>query len=523
MSRLERFIANIFTGIFESIFIGGKTIFSTILDWTAAMYAEFVLIVMRRIETDFSPVLQPLMKQAKATGKVPPEVKPLLDEIENPTHEIGALLSNVAGGGATGGIISSTLGPWLMLLQYEVQRMAIQQRFDPKTALAIKYRRPDKASLIESDLKDQGWSEERSELLKDVASTRLVEDLLVILRLREIITKDQYAQRMYTLGYEAKEAEDYFTAKQVYPGISDLIRMGVKEAFTPEIAQRFGQYQDLPPELVTRAKQIGLSEEYVKAYWAAHWDLPSAQMGFDMLHRGIIGQDDLKLLLRALDVMPYWRDKLIQLAYTPFTRVDVRRMYNLGILSRDQVNQSYLDIGYSEEKAEQLTLFTIKLNSDTATAPDKALTKAEVVSLYKTRVLPRADAEARLEDLGYTSDDIVLILDAATTSADSSVKDLTLSQVKQLYQLGLRTKLEVTGFLSAMHYTADAIAGLYALWDWEQPAATRLPTRTDFDNFIAAGLIDLQDWSDGYTALGYDMKYQELYYAYLVSKGKVAE
>lgn len=522
MTRLMKFVVSVFKTIFETPVSGNKSALSILIDWGAAMYAEFMLIVMRRVESDFAPRLKPLIEKAEKTGKVPPEVQSLLTEIKNPTAPIGALLANSVGGGATGGIVSSTLGPWLLLLQYEIQRAAIQARFDPMTGLAVKFRRPDKRQLVESDLKDLGWSEERSELLEDVAKMRLTEDFLVALRLRNIIPKDQYATRMHHLGYDEKEAEDYYTASLQYPGVSDLVRMAVREAFSPEIAEKFGQYQDLPQKFLEYAKQIGLPDDFAKAFWAAHWDLPSPNMGFEMLHRGIISQEDLKLLLRALDIMPYWRDRMIQLSYSPYTRVDIRRMHKLGILTRDQVKKSYQDIGYDPEKAEAMTKFTEQLNAGTATDAEKELSKAEILKAFKERLYTQEEAEEALRELGYDDASIWLLLTMSQEQAALKTRDLTLSQVKDLYQKGLRTKLDCSAFLSAFGYDANEITALYDLWDWESPQADRLPSRTDFDNFVAAGIITLQEWSDGYTALGYDLKYQEWYFAYLVEKGKIS-
>ncbi|GAH07016.1 unnamed protein product, partial [marine sediment metagenome] len=74
-------------------------------------------------------------------------------------------------------------------------------------------------------------------------------------------------------------------------------------------------YEDYPKPLETWAAKKGLSKEWSQRYWAAHWSLPSASQGFEMLHRGIINQSDLNMLLRALDVMPFWREKLTGIAY----------------------------------------------------------------------------------------------------------------------------------------------------------------------------------------------------------------
>jgi hypothetical protein len=80
-----------------------------------------------------------------------------------------------------------------------------------------------------------------------------------------------------------------------------------------------------------------------------------------MLHRGIISRDDLFMLLRALDIMPFWRDKLINMAYTLFTRIDIRRMYNIGVMNEGDVKRAYLELGYNDYNANLMTQFVIKL------------------------------------------------------------------------------------------------------------------------------------------------------------------
>ena len=521
MTRLQKFLSNI-----VSFWVGiktpdGKFVGTAIRDWVADAFGRMVAGVLRSIEMDYTPLLKKVIDQAEKTGEVPEEIKPILQEMKQPSKQIAAMLGNTAASGLTGGIISSTIGPFLKVFEYRRNREAKQARFDFMSAIAVMYRKPEEREAARSDLLDQGWDKHRMTVMEDVAKTRLKEELLVTLRLRGIITKEQYATRMFALGYDATEAEDEYKALLAYPGISDIVRMAVREAYTPEIAERFGQYQDIPPAFITEAAKVGLLEENARQYWAAHWDLPSTMQGFDMLHRGIITQDELKLLLRALDVMPFWRDKLIQLSFVPFTRVDVRRMHKLGILTEAQVKQAYMDIGYSPEKAAALTKFTLALNAGTATQTERDLTKAEMVSAFKKRIISEGELQTWLKEFGYSDAEIRVIIDSSRTVADVATRDLTLSQVKDLYQKGLRTKVECNAFLMAFGFGAAALEALYSLWDWEKPAADRIPSRTDFDAFIAAGIIDINQWSDGYTLLGYDMKYQELYFALLVEKGKI--
>ena len=202
--------------------------------------------------------------------------------------------------------------------------------------------------------------------------------------------------------------------------------MSVREAFTPEIAGRFGQYEDLPREYVKWVGKKGLSAEWAERYWAAHWSLPSPQQGFEMLHRGIITPDELRLLLRALDIMPFWRDKLIQISYNPLTRVDIRRMYNLDVLSEQDVYKCYLDIGYNDLNAKRLTEFTIKLKiaqeTKTKERQQKAVIKeistwtaSQTLSFLKRGLITQERARHELQLLGYNEERINVYLASTST------------------------------------------------------------------------------------------------------------
>ncbi|GAH58877.1 unnamed protein product, partial [marine sediment metagenome] len=46
---------------------------------------------------------------------------------------------------------------------------------------------------------------------------------------------------------------------------------------------------------------------------------------------------ELDSLFMATDIMPWWREKLKAISYNPLTRVDVRRVFKMGIVSEEQV------------------------------------------------------------------------------------------------------------------------------------------------------------------------------------------
>lgn len=224
---------------------------------------------------------------------------------------------------------------------------------------------------------------------------------------------EQVKDNMRRLGWNEIDTVLHGYLNQPRPGIQDLISFSVKEVYSPETYTKFGQYQDFPKEFAEQAKLLGLDETYAKQYWAAHWQLPSANMGYDMLHRGIINKDELKYLLKALDVMPYWRDKLINLSYRIVARVDTRRLYSYGIWSKDKVYNNYLKEGYSPEDAADLTNFTVQYDNEQDNKHKTGLQKKAhdiYIKAYNYNLIDKNTTKQKLLAVGYKAEDIDLEL-----------------------------------------------------------------------------------------------------------------
>lgn len=190
-------------------------------------------------------------------------------------------------------------------------------------------------------------------------------------------------------GWSNDQIQALEALRYAMPSPSDVVRFAVKEAYTPEIAETYGQYQDFPEKAMEDASKIGLSTTLFQKYWAAHWELPSASQGFDMFHRGLITHDELALLLKALDVMPYWRDKLINTAYNLITRVDVRRMWDMRVYDDTQLFNAYKKMGYNDQDSKDLTTWTKVYQ----TFPD-------LIARYKNGWINESDVITELVKLG---------------------------------------------------------------------------------------------------------------------------
>ena len=325
--------------------------------------------------------------------------------------------------------------------------------------------------VLDDGLRDHGYPPDKRRVLYDINTKRLGEEEIRRLALRNYTSPkgqvaDIFGQKhdvgggafdadkaLENIGYHVDDIGLIKAAWEFLPGVQDVIRMAVKEVFTPEIAQKFGQYADLPPKFVELAAKQGLSAEVAGWYWAAHWDLPSTTQGYEMLHRGVIKEEELDLLLRAQDVMPWWRDKLKAIAYSPLTRVDVRRMYQLGVLDEPGVVQAYKNLGYNQANADKLLEFT-KIyygpEDETGEEADRDFTKAEILDGYRKKIITTDQARMALREMSYAEAKIDFFLSREDLKAVQTRKQAYLDRWHSLYINGIAGAQDVYTNLGAL-------------------------------------------------------------------------
>lgn len=315
-------------------------------------------------------------------------------------------------------------------------------------------------------------------------------------------------------GFTATWASIYKQASFIVPPPQDLITMAVREVFSPDVAARFGLFDDFPEDFAKHALNHGLTADWSLKYWGAHWALPSATQGFEMFHRDIIKQPDLELLLRALDVMPFWRERLIQLAYNPYTRVDIRRMHQLGVLTNEDVLRAHLDLGYSPERAQKLTEFVIRLNRNAPGEDDVELgrlSRAAVLGFYEDGILARERAHQLLTSLGITPEAGSLYLDSVDNDQQRAERKAETDLVIAQAEAGLITFGQAQDRLNNLGLESGEIQKALARLARSEQARTKIPTRGDGETFFKQGLITAAAYLDLLLRLGYSNQWAAIY------------
>lgn len=325
-----------------------------------------------------------------------------------------------------------------------------------------------------------------------------VGDYIALYR-REKLSYAQLTSKLLTLGLTQEDITNALSATEYFPPPSDLVSFAVRDAYSQDIVNRFQLLEGLPQRFLDEAKKSGMPTDMAKLYWSAHWRLPSATQGFEMFHRGLIAQDDLNSLLQALDYSPFWRDKLTKLSYRTLTRVDVRRMYKLGVLDEEKVAKSYRDIGYSPEDADAMTAFTVKYEQ----SEGEGLTRESVLSAFRNDYITELEAVEYLQLLGMGKDVIQFYINL--TNSQKDMADLTelADYLRQNYLSG-----NITMEQAVQEFISNG-APQALIQSFQMKLRTRALQRVknvpknDLDNWLKLGIIDESDYSSKMTALGY--------------------
>jgi len=478
-----------------------RNLFSSVDEPLAELLSWPFRLLIKVIEGSTANYMRPVIDHALAMMDPDDPFREMLADLRNPTGEGAAGLLTGLGAGMGQAGLMSVFEPLFETARQRAYDSHPSKIFDLPTWISMSWRgMPPDADLINLSRR-LGYRGAWLPQLTEVMRPRPALGELATLTQRKVFTVDQFQGELQKRGYTAPDSQALGQLLQVIPDIPDLIRMAVREAFTPDVVERFQLHAEFPSQVAEWAEKHGLSEEWSKRYWAAHWELPSISMGFEMFHRGIMSGEELDLLLKTLDISPFWRSKLRELSFNPLTRVDVRRMYSLGVLDEARVYKSYQDLGYNPENAQAMAQFTVALYQE----EQRDATRADVIAGYREGVLVRDEAATMLRDLRYPEWIAETYLSkadhdeeaerrkeetAAQKKDTSTEREASKGDIVGAYEDGVLTRPEASTFLASLDYNAQVIEVMLARADYRIASRLIKETIATVHELYISGQID---------------------------------
>lgn len=431
---------------------------------------------------------------------------------------IPALMGMIGGAGVSMGMTAPPVG---RTLQYVTNNWVPNLRPDIGQLVEMRHRNMITQDAYETAMRYQGAEKDLAVDLYSLARPLIQAGDLITLHRRGELSPEVFEQEMKKLGYAGDAINRLLKVTEFFPMPADLVRFAVREVYTPTVRAEYGMDEDYPTIFETEAAKGGMTPDQAKNFWAAHWELPSINMGYEMFQRtttdptpfsgspiGKVGEkplykvmdeEHLETLLKTLDVMPAWRNLLMRISYAPFTRVDVRRMYRDKVLNVEEVNAAYHDIGYDDWKSGKLTDWTIAQAEGT----ERELTRTMILQGYEDGQITKKEAAAYLERLRYDVDEVDFILTLKDTDIAEKEQKEQIQAYQAMYRSGKTEDAEFMAQLDGLNLRAAYRDKIFYSTVRERRIRVALPTRPDLENWFRRGIIDLPQYDKKMQLLGY--------------------
>lgn len=309
-----------------------------------------------------------------------------------------------------------------------------------------------------------------------------------------------------------RDREIFFQLSEQLPPVTDLIRFMVRDVEDKRIIERFGLNDEFKDKWVGSLPGFGfaqgVSDELARLYWRAHWRLPGLGQVYECLHRlrkGAVNAqgesiettlEDVRALLGQDDVLPFWRDRLIAISYSPLTRVDAQRMYMTGVLDDKALQASFQDIGYAEENARNLVEFTKYRRED-------FLESQRVCRDYVKGGTTRDEVERRLKRFKATDKEIEEVLRRLDMRIKAQVGKTCVASLRKQFLQGSFSDDEARKELLGRELPQPQVEAYLGAWKCERAAAARTIPATTLCSWFARNLITEADFRARLIRLGY--------------------
>lgn len=361
------------------------------------------------------------------------------------------------------------------------------------------FRHPQNYAFVWEEMRRMGITDKKIEIYLDNQHLLLPLEVLKLLWNRGLMGNDEVTERLKTLKIHPDDIPSIKDTFYSYPGPGDLVRFAVREVFSEELASQLGLFEGLPEEFVEAARKTGIREIDAKRFWGAHWNPPSLQNAFTMFHRGVISREELEGLLKVQDYMPNYRDKLVQIAYQPITRVDIRRLYRDQAIEYEEMVLRYEYIGYAPNDAILLANWTESEYGEET----KERTKADVLRLFKLGSIGSDYAINLLINIGYPEEIAEEFIERVNLEIAEKKKKDKLKLWKKGFVNDFYTESKIRSLMGAFGMETIEIEDIVDDWKIEKSMKLRLLTPQQLEKIYAKDLLSKEDILTRLVSIGY--------------------
>jgi len=288
--------------------------------------------------------------------------------------------------------------------------------------------------------------------------------------------------------------------KQIYtpelPSASDLVRMVVREAFVPEMIT------PAPDEFAHYMEYQGYSRFWSDKYWTAHWVPAALTDAREAVYRGLITEQDYIDLLRIHDIHPKYRGWLAQTIYRVLRLIDIRRGWELGVLSDADMEHELRKYGYHPADVPKVAA----IHKAIALAGEISTLRSEAIKDYTEGLIDKTTLIDRLKQAGTPEATIEYYIKKAEYAMR---RDMLLEQIHLLRDAAIRGIITIEDLRSYLYqlgvqtWKVDQIISYVQMRQVSDPEVRKTLTPTQILRAYREKIIDASETEARLAAQGY--------------------
>lgn len=461
------------------------------------------------MEKELVVFVRPFANMVLQSPKLPGWARRPIEKALAVESPIGMLILTVLGTVVVGVVTMGAAEPAKQILTYHFNKLLRPYLFEPGLLVEMFNRGIINENRLNEFLEMTGVSDYGIIALKRMRIPTYDDSTLTQLYFKKDVSIDFIHQQLIKRGLTAEQRQHWFKVREIIPSPGELISIAVREGFNDAVASRFGYDEDYPVVAAEYAEKQGLDQKFFKAHWRAHWILPGLVQVREMYHRGIISNTDLQVYLKSADIPSFWRRNITTWMQRIVTRVDARRMYDLGIWNESRIFEHYQELGYSTQDATDMTLWTsLEYMSDS-----RELTKTDILSMYRDGILNDNEATSYLTALDFKPNAIILLLSHQILKRNEQYERTVIQNVQKLYVGGFYSRSDVFVQMGKLDTPSDVIVQSLTVWDLAKELAIRVPSITQLRDMVRQNVISVVQFREQLR----NKKYNETYIAWYVA------
>ena len=212
---------------------------------------------------------------------------------------------------------------------------------------------------------------------------------------------------------------------------------------------------------------------------------PGPQEALDWVSRGIITEQQFTEAFLESRIKNKYVPYYLQARRTLLTMAEVRSLFAKGAMTEDEATQRLALRGYSPDDAH-IILAGAKADKTQAA---KDLSQAQVMALYRDRIIDRDTIRAMLTALGYDDQEATQLIEIADTERSLKFFNAAVSKVHSQLIGHHISESEASGALDQIGVPSDARDDMIRLWHIELGVSTKDLTTAEVLAAVKAGLF----------------------------------